>query len=394
MLSISRAAALTGRRLRWHLDNGRHVVVQVVRGPGRERDLAVQSVKAAVAAVVAWVIARQWLEAPLPFIAAWVALLMVDATVYRSVVKGVQQLLAVVVGLVAATGAYTLAGDRTVALLIVLVLVMPLANWRKFGDQGVNAAVSALLVLTSGHPGVDEIVTRLGETALGAAVGIGLNAVVFPPVHLRDARDATAGVAGEIVALLEDVAAGLREDWNADDARLWLRRADRLHYRVEDAWSAIRRGQESVHLNLLRQPRHEPDLSPVLLPLEVVVKQTEGICRTLADAATDGMPSAGPPFLALYADVLDHAAAVVNAYRGRHFGPAPPEPPQILAAARRRNQELHDRLRRRTPPPDAWMVRGPLLIEVDRLLDHLANYLPEPGEPGTGPAEPGGPGLP
>ncbi|MFG2000280.1 hypothetical protein ACGFNU_14120 [Spirillospora sp. NPDC048911] len=36
---------------------------------GRERDLLVQSMKAAVAAVLAWVIADEWLGAPMSFLA-------------------------------------------------------------------------------------------------------------------------------------------------------------------------------------------------------------------------------------------------------------------------------------------------------------------------------------
>ncbi|MBC7267555.1 MAG: FUSC family protein, partial [Streptomyces sp.] len=54
------------------------------RGPGRERDLAVQSLKAAAAALLAWLVAREWLGDPMALMAPWVAVVLVQATVYSS----------------------------------------------------------------------------------------------------------------------------------------------------------------------------------------------------------------------------------------------------------------------------------------------------------------------
>lgn len=388
MPTVTRAAESMSSWTRRHLSSTRQTVVRVVREPGRERDLAVQSVKAAGAAVLAWLIAAEWLTAPLPFIAPWVALLMVDSTVYRSVMKGFHQVLAVLVGLLAATGAYTLIGSRSMSLAVVLVLVMLIANSRLFGDQGTTGAVTALFVLTSGHPGAGEIVARLAETGLGVVVGVLVNAVVFPPTHLRSAYDSTSRIADEIAGLLKDIAEGLRDDWNVEDAQDWQRRADRMQRFVQEAWSAIEWGRESVHLLPWRHRAGEADLSPVLLPLEVVARQTQGISRALVDGATEGMPTPDPSFISFYADVLEHGAGVVRAYRGRHFGPAPPEPPQVIGAARERNEELHERLRRRASSGDTWLIHGPLVIEVDRLLNGLANSMEEP------PARPPGPGRP
>ncbi|MEU8804546.1 aromatic acid exporter family protein [Spirillospora sp. NPDC048819] len=379
MRPIIRIARSIPGRMRRSLSDTRQVASRAIRGPSRERDLAAQSFKAAAAAVLAWLIAGEWTEAPLSFIAPWVALLMVDATVYRSVIKGVQQVMAVVLGLLAATGAYTVIGNRTVSLALVLVPVMLLANWRRFGDQGTTGAVTALFVLTSGNPGIGEFVARLMETALGVVVGVTVNALVFPPTHLRSAHAATARIADEVAGLLEQVADGLRDgDWNIEDARDWLRRGDGVQRLVGDAWSAIGWGQESVHLLPWRRRKHrEADLTHVLLPLEVVAKQTQGICRATVDAATEGMPSPDPSFISFYAEILAHGATIVRAYRGRHFGPAPPEPPQIVEAARQRNHELHERLRQRASSDDAWLIHGSLIIEVDRLLAGLAASLQE-----------------
>ncbi|MGH3748793.1 MAG: hypothetical protein ACRDT8_15510, partial [Micromonosporaceae bacterium] len=58
------------------------------RGPGRERDLLTQVVKATGAAVLAWVIAGWWWSAPMALLAPWTAVLLVQATVYSSIIKG------------------------------------------------------------------------------------------------------------------------------------------------------------------------------------------------------------------------------------------------------------------------------------------------------------------
>ena len=131
---------------------GRRVLRRIAAGPGRERDLLAQSLKAAAAGVLAWVIASDWLNMPLAFLAPWVAVVMVDSTVYRSVIKSVQQLLTVVIAVFVATGGYLLIGNRTAALALVLVLTMPLANWRELGDPGIYGPLTAIFVLTSGQP--------------------------------------------------------------------------------------------------------------------------------------------------------------------------------------------------------------------------------------------------
>lgn len=362
---------------RWR--NARRVVRRTVAGPGRERDLLIQSVKAAAAAVIAWVIASDWLGAPLAFLAPWVALVMVESTVYRSVVKSVQQLLTVVAGVLAAAGGSLVTGNRTLALALALVVMMPLANWRDLGDQGIYGPLTAVFVLTTGQLGLGDLAQRLMETALGAGVGVIVNAAVLPPVHLRNAHAATMRVADEITGLLEEVAGGLRGELDHKETEQWLHRADGVRSLADDAWAAINWRRESILLNA-RQPRwarRDRDMSPVLLPLEVVAKQAQGICRTLVDAAKDGVPSPDPRFLAFYADVLDHGAAVVRAYRSRRSGAAGSADPQVAALARQRNDQLHERLRSLQSQDEQWIIHAPLLIEVDRLLSGLSGPVEE-----------------
>lgn len=58
---------------------------------GRERDLTIQAGKAALAACLAWAVAGWWLQAPMAFVAPWVAVVLVESTVYRSLAHGLQR---------------------------------------------------------------------------------------------------------------------------------------------------------------------------------------------------------------------------------------------------------------------------------------------------------------
>src|SRR5262245_33331241 len=78
-----------------------------IMGLGRwlrmERDALAQTVKATVACAVGWWLAAYVLEVTLPVLVPVGVLLTVSATAYSTLVRGFQQILAVVVGVAAAT---------------------------------------------------------------------------------------------------------------------------------------------------------------------------------------------------------------------------------------------------------------------------------------------------
>lgn len=189
------------------------------RGPGRERDLVVQSLKAAGAATLAWAVSGWWLQDPVALMAPWVAVVLVQATVYRSLFKGLQQLVAIAVGTLLAAGAEALTGNTLASVALVLPVVMLLSNWPRLGDQGIYGPTTALFTLTSGPVSGLTVSHRLLQALLGAAIGIAVNALVFPPVHLRNVRENLSRLARGTEETLTGIAEGLaQEDWSEDTA--------------------------------------------------------------------------------------------------------------------------------------------------------------------------------
>lgn len=90
--------------------------------------------------------------------------------------------------------------------------------------------------------------------------------------------------------------------------------------------------------------------------------------------AEDGMPDPDPRFVAFYADMLEHSASAVHAYRVCHFSEETSDLSEAYDAARERDREMHRRVREDEFHADGWLIHGPLLIEVDRLLDGLGGH--------------------
>jgi len=257
------------------------------RQPGRERDLVVQSAKAAFAAVLSWAVAGWWLRAPMAIMAPWVAIVLVQATVYRSVAQALQVLVSMTFGTLLAALAWVMTGSTIGAMTIVLPLTMLIGNWRRFGDKGIYSSTSALFVLSYGPVTAGTVGHRLGEAVLGASIGLAVNFLLWPPVHLRDSRTAALDVADEIAEILTAAAAGLRTAWNVSEAEERYSRALRAFRRWEDLRSATRHARESVRMNPRRR-RHGPvpDLDQGFVPtLEELVTRTIAITRTIRDAA-------------------------------------------------------------------------------------------------------------
>jgi hypothetical protein len=347
--------------------------------PGRERDLAVQALKAAFAAWLAWAVAGWWLEAPMAFVAPWVAIVLVESTVYRSVAHGLQQLAAIAFGTAAATAGALVLGGAMAAMALVLPATVLLGNWRQLGSQGVYAATGALFVLTGGTVSVMTSAARIAEAAFGAAVGIAVNALIRPPVYLRSADAALQDVAGEAHGILECVADGLRAGaWDAERANQWHDRALRLGRLVDQARSAIGWSRESLRANPLRRRSARPPgpgYDDAVLVLDHVAVHTAGVTRTVRDAAAEDRPAARPEpgTVDRYADFLHRTAEAIRCYGRTRFEAAPEAELKDAVAGL---EDTLDALRAHLPgavgdDPEALATHGALLAQARRLAEQF-----------------------
>lgn len=174
-----------------------------------ERAALIQSVKAAVAALLAWVVAAEVLHFTQPFLAPWSAIFIVAATVYRSVCSAAQQFAGAVVAVVLASVATELIPWHVAALFVAVLAGLLIGQWRVFGDSGTWIGITALLILTSGAMQESMLVERLIETAIGAAIGIAVNTLIAPPVYQLKAGDATARVGDELADVLDHMSSAV-----------------------------------------------------------------------------------------------------------------------------------------------------------------------------------------
>ncbi|MER0443735.1 FUSC family protein [Streptomyces sp. Edi4] len=289
---------------------------RALSGPGPERDTAVQALKAAAAALIAWALAGWWWKAPMAMLAPWTALFLVQSTVYRSLKTALQQFVVVVVGTLLAAGAGVLTGDTMLAMLIALPLTMLFGSYARFGTQGLNAPTAALFVLVYGTYSGFDILHRFLETLLGAAIGLAVNALVLPPVHSRSVRHLRGRLPEESAGLLRAVADGLGEGKVArEDAQAWHDRARRLTDRVTDLRTARRWSQESYRFNPGHRLRRSAPLPPTAewdFTWDRITSHLEAITRTLATAAANDadQPVLPGPAPAVVAELLRAASDV------------------------------------------------------------------------------------
>lgn len=347
--------------------------------PGRERDLAVQAVKAALAAWVAWAVVGWWLQAPMAFVAPWTAVVLVESTVYRSLAHGLQQLAAIAFGTVAATAGALALGNAMAAMVLVLPVAVLVGNWRHLGSQGVYAATGALFVLTDPNVSVTGSAARVAEAVFGALVGIAVNALIRPPVYLRDTRAALQDAAGEARTVLMAVAEGLREDeWDAHRAEGWHERALRLGRLVDQARSSLGWSRESLRVNPFGgRRRHSPGpaYDDAVAVLDHVAVHAAGVTRTVMEVAEEkrGARRPGPRIAGPYADFLCRAAEAIHLYARSRFGDRSED--ELRDAVGKLDEAL-DALRERLPgsvpdDPEALAVHGALLAQAGRLAEQL-----------------------
>ncbi|NGO71656.1 aromatic acid exporter family protein [Streptomyces boncukensis] len=358
-------------------------VLRACRGPSQERDLLVQSLKAALAALIAWVVARLWVDAALALMAPWVAVVLVQSTVYQSLAHGMRQSVAIALGTVLATAAALSLGHTEGAIALVLPVTLLLSNWPRFGAQGVYGTTAALFTLASGAVSVRDAGVRVALALLGAVIGIAVNAVVLPPVYLRSTREAVQAVLREVEEILGDVTDGLDEPLDYQRALAWYERAQRLSHLVRSARSAIEWSRESRLLHLRHRKRAEvarlaPAYDATLYTLEQVTAHVSDLTRTFLEAVDedDTSPWPDPGVTGPYAEFLGQVRGALGAYRRVLTGGDASAAREELHRRMRRVERTHDELSSELPrwtsgDPEALAVFGSLLMDARRITARL-----------------------
>lgn len=387
-MSTPASAPVERRGVRGTVQHWDQVVRASVRGPGPERDDAVLLVKSAVAAVLAWQLAVRVVDSSTSFYAPLAALLVVDRTIVRSLWQSVERLVAVIVGMIVAWAVGTFVGVTWWSMVLVLLLALVIGRWDRLGAQGVQVPTMILLsLLTVQWDNVDFTAATILETALGGAVGVGVNAVVLAPMHLTAPRRAVLELTERLHGLLDDIADGLREGWDADLARSWHERATRIGDDVPTVLAAVETGRESTRFNIRHRLRPaRVDWDGYVATAEAVGRShhpVAGIALALADAATGSPWQASPSsgWLVRYAEVLERVGAAAERF-GVHREEAVQEVEEHLEAAVAGLEDLGAQVRdTRLDDPDAWPAYGLLLLEARRLVEEIRAGNPEASVP-------------
>ncbi|MEU6487467.1 aromatic acid exporter family protein [Streptomyces sp. NPDC046887] len=368
-------------RIRWEATATGRSVRAAFTGAGPERDLAVQALKAAAAAVLAWAVAGWWWSAPLALMAPWTAIVLVQNTVYRSLRTGLQQVVLIAAGTVLAALAFALTGSTMASMALVLPVTMLLGNYSRFGDQGVYASTTALFVLVYGSFSGYDIAHRLLETLVGAVIGIGVNAFVLPPEHLRHAHDTLYRLPRDTAAVLRDMAEEMKDGYDRAEAQEWHTRAQRLPRLLDDIRNARLWKRESDRFNPARRMRRRgPELpsSDWDAAWERITDHLSALTGLLAEAVGDEARLRPPSGEAL-ADLPELMRAMAEVCEGdcAALGGGCPAQPVDRDEAMARAWDAHRRLK-------AWVAHqdeetavslGALVSELQQTLYDLGDAM-------------------
>jgi uncharacterized membrane protein YccC len=248
-----------------------------------------QNAKAVLAGVLAWVVAKDVLGLEQPFLAPWSAVLVVHPTVYRSVSRGGQQVVATFAGVFLAWGCGALFGVTPVAMGVMLVAAFVLGRVRWLRDEATTIGTTGIVVLATNAIGQSNLLaSRLLDTTVGVVIGLLVTLLVWPPLRDRAAWARANELPDDLSTVLGEMGAGISPDLESADAEPWLRDLRGLDTRIDEAWQLLRQARESTRLNPRRsRPEGLDDLVGALHLLEQAVADTLSMARTLATSAED-----------------------------------------------------------------------------------------------------------
>ena len=251
-----------------------------------------QHAKTALAGVLAWVVAIDVLGLEQAFLAPWAAVLVVHATVYRTVSRAGQQVVATFLGVLLAWAAGGLLGVGPLGMGVMLAAAFLLGRHRWLIEESMTIATTGIVVLATNAIGQSHLLTgRLLDTTVGVVVGLAVNLVVWPPLRDRAAWTHAHELPRQLAGVLTEMAEGLGPDLSSSDVEGWMLRCRELDIAIDHAWGLLRQAQESSRFNPRRSRPAELDAMVVSLHLlEQAAAEALSLARTVAVSADRANP--------------------------------------------------------------------------------------------------------
>jgi uncharacterized membrane protein YgaE (UPF0421/DUF939 family) len=176
--------------------------------------------QSAVAAGIAWLLARLIVGQPEPFFAPAAAVISLGLSRGQPRRRAIELSIGVAVGIGIAAALVKLIGVGALQVTILVALVMSVSLLLNGSQVLINqAAVSALLIMTL--PGQGAEIDRFLDACVGGAVAIGFGLVFSFHDPFASVVEARRGALADLAAALEDVAAALaKSDLTAAEAAL------------------------------------------------------------------------------------------------------------------------------------------------------------------------------
>jgi hypothetical protein len=302
----------------------------------------------------------------------------VSPTVADSASAAWRSILAILLGFALAVVVYevTRAVPNALTIALIVALAVVIEQWRLLREQASWVSFAAVLMITVGSadPG-DYALRYAGLTFLGAAIGVLVTTVLFPPLQLTSAVQRVDAARTLVASHLETMAAALRsgrvpdpDEWHdrghqLDRALERMRHAELVVERARRANPRARKWQGTA-ASIREQSRALDRVAVLIDDLTTLVVEFHPHRRGL-DRVDDGTGW-------VLADALDSLAGVVCTPYHTTDGSTPDERDEQIARAGAALHRLVTLLRESTVDDDeGFFALGAVAVGVRRSLTAL-----------------------
>lgn len=330
------------------------------------RPSILQLLKAAAAAILTWFVCLLIFPGQLPIFGAIAALIVMQDSVDQSLTKGIERVVGVLLGVSVALGAGVVFGPQAWLFIAAIIVAMCVGWVLRMSPTSTNqVAISALLMIALGGLQLGYGFERLIETAIGAAVGVALNAVVVAPVRISPVRIAINELSEHAAAVLRRIADSLAEPRD----RAWLAEmhasARALQAERVQVNGLLRQARESLRLNprggRYRQTLAEDDA--LFQRIQPITQQILGMSRAIHDQYSPDLVEV-PSVIGMVEEMRRAARDLERLGYPHNPEGANAEPPALTAPYTIPR-----------PHPDHWVLIGSLMEDLRRMRGRITGEL-------------------